>query len=766
MALGFFRRHQKMVIIVMVLLMGSFLIGPTAMNWVIGSGGPGELDRGTISNPAKVALTTDDTANARGDLDIFKAVLDVARRGSRNNMYLSNYVSTWQALIALNEQGDGDKTQPAYMLLVAEAQARGLEVSDPEVQSVLEGLNVTGQGLDTVLTAIISFVPGGTSGERVMDGIRRGLLVAKSIQLAVPMHPGSVADAREYFQEGRPISLGARFGNSQMPLPGERIRLQTARLEAEKYLPEFENQTPEPAALEAFFQQRQNVEPGQFPNTDSMGFGYRRPRRMEIQWLLVDREVIELATMPEPNAIARWIAENEDILFKEVPVEAPEQQGDAQEESTQENQDQPEQADEEEPKTVRKEMEQSEKEQRAIQALGPDLVKARLGAVVTGLQAALIDTEPDPENRYPELLEKLTSPAGSILDQKLNLSIYKVPLKTALDDIQKEIGVQIVFPVGKYANVTIDGDVLVSASKANGGTLGETLKQLGESLQVPLGPEAWHTFRLVPGAIFPKTDLVNMLPVRYGTTGLATVRELQSHPILLQAQSNRQSILGSLPREEEALERRLELEGRVMDLGPTGQADRLLWRLAKYVPSTAPDQLTEELRPRVIEDWRLAQAYQLALEKAKAAVSDVESMRSFAQENDLEITHTPLMTMAQAHDEFFPQLVGPETASEIDIDHPQFTQLWEEWIDLAPENPTLSYPPAGEEVKVVPVPAGLEVLLVRRLDYEPAVDSQFRRFLPQILNARYSQEVSSRALRSWLTYENIAQRTQYDPEGS
>jgi hypothetical protein len=774
MALGFFRRHQKMVIIVMVLLMGSFLIGPTAMRWVLGPSGPGEFGLGSVKVPVMRNLSSEDRNQADRDLAIFKAVSNVAGPAMQQwyvgqkpwPLYFRNYFRTMQMIGAVNGEGSATAGNSlfSYMLLVAEAQGRDLEVSDPEVNAVLAGLDVTGQGAEGVVSAIASHMQIPVSGEDIVGAIRRGLLISKCAELGVPLHPGSLADAREFYIEGGEIVAP---NGRRVPFGGrEKIRLEVVEVPASRFQSEVESLEPQPQQIEEYFEAHRNLEPDLYPNSDSMGVGYRTPRKMEISWLLVDRKIVERASVPDPNSISAWITQNEETLFKEVPVEqAPDEAAPAQEEAAEptEGEDPNDTEATEEPETRREPLSPREKDRRAIEALRPGVVDKRMRSIVTGLQEKLIDAEGQPEQRYKNVLEKLTRSAQDALDQKLNLSVYKVPLATALDDIQKQAGVQIVFPIGTFGDVTVSEDLLVSAPKANGGTLGETLEQLGREIKLELPQETWHTFSLLPGAVFPKTDIVNMMPVRYGSTGLLTQRQLAMHPMILSASSGRQGLLQTLPREsEEALKRRLGKEGPVMNVGPDDQASRLVWQLARYESATSPERLTDALKQEVVDDWRMAQAYRLALEKAKQAVSDAESMHAFASENELESTETPLLSRAEAYSEFFTDLVGLRDRSTMDLDHPQFLQFWQAVTRLRPEDPASYFSPKSRQAVVVGVPAARSVLLLRRLDYVPAVESEFQENAFSIIRSRYQSEIAQEAYRVWLTYENIVNRTGFD----
>jgi 23S rRNA maturation mini-RNase III len=572
------------------------------------------------------------------------------------------------------------------------------------------------------------------------------------MQMATPMHPSSVAEARELYMDMR-----------------ERFQFEAVAVPAKTFLDQVKDRQPTQEQLEEFFAARRDIEAGQYPNLDSMGFGYRKPDEIEIQYLLIDNRVIEMVSVPEEDALSRWIAENADSLYKDVPVRTDP------EEATEDDGDD---AENREPETERKPLTEQEKRARAIEALRPGLVDQRVQVIETRLQEDLIDVEAPPLEKYPAVQEALSRPAGDLLDRKLNLAIYDVELKTALADITRQTGVQIAFPVGRFGDVNVDEDVLVSAPSANGGTLGEVLAELGRSVTLDLGPEAWHRFELLPGAVFPKTEQLDMLPVRFGTTGLIPLKQLGDDPMLATAGSGQRDLADVLA-ESEDLSDRVGREGPVMDVRTNGEMSRMVWRVAQYVPAKAPQELTPELRERVLADWRTLQAYELALEKARSQVTDAESMEAFAREHELEIERTGMLAKLpstgagySAMMEFYRDVVGMENlfgTAGMDL---QLERMWNILRQLAPENPAQGYSPAGDEAVVVAMPATRRVLLARRVDYDPAVRSNFENRVAAMVQQRYAGSrgfggrrgtagLRQRAQQSWLMLENIEQRVGY-----
>jgi hypothetical protein len=142
------------------------------------------------------------------------------------------------------------------------------------------------------------------------------------------------------------------------------------------------------------------------------------------------------------------------------------------------------------------------------------------------------------------------------------------------------------------------------------------------------------------GAISPLETVANEmlkdgLPVVYRRTGPLSALELSEDPILGSAarMPNGPTLdqaafsVKELSTAERAALSVGEVYGSVMDVGGTN-AGKLVWRVSQALPSEVPDEklLTTDpaLRKRVRDDWRMMQAYQLALKAAQDSMAKAQ----------------------------------------------------------------------------------------------------------------------------------------------
>ncbi len=147
---------------------------------------------------------------------------------------------------------------PTFYLLKYEALQRGLAASDEEVQSILKN-NVPD-------------IPTDVSNQQVEDAIRDALTVRNLIEQA--------SDA---------IKITRPLRKWEISRIGQRLTLNVASFEASHYLPKVSQ--PTQAEIDAQFNKLRDTLPGQYGSDDSpLGFGYKMPTRVKVQYLGISQE--------------------------------------------------------------------------------------------------------------------------------------------------------------------------------------------------------------------------------------------------------------------------------------------------------------------------------------------------------------------------------------------------------------------------------------------------------------------------------------------
>jgi len=337
MALRFFYRRQKMVLIIMVALMVSFLIGFQGFEMLFGRGG----GRQTVGRAAWGKVRDIDVWTAQADLEVLGALA----------MFMGRYGPQFDEYYGLSElyAGSGKQAHLAYALLVGEAEHAGVRVSSGDIENFFPMWGFGADGGAKLLARL-------KEGDRDLDEKRLHGAVGRLLMI----HKNSLQGARP----GTPSAPELQYAYRDL---FEKVALSVARLRADDYLAEARQpgtltgaygaiETAIAAAqdaaapvylramsrrcllalagelaVQARFHRYRQVDPGSYASgakvSETFGFGYRYLLpRADIVYATVDPDVVERALGVEEaqdakakeglksQAKAKW-----DELAKQVP---------------------------------------------------------------------------------------------------------------------------------------------------------------------------------------------------------------------------------------------------------------------------------------------------------------------------------------------------------------------------------------------------------------------------------------------------------------
>jgi hypothetical protein len=350
-------------------------------------------------------------------------------------------------------------------------------------------------------------------------------------------------------------------------------------------------------------------------------------------------------------------------------------------------------------------------------------------------------------------------------------------------------------PIGQSGDTTISSamQVTIQAPKI---TLGEALAQLTQQLKVPA--LEWSISPEFEGVLF-SAGALDTFPMQAGHTGLLTRQAIRRNTLLGTAVST-----GEVPLEDLAFNNsqlgQVHGEWPTVGVGQRGQEvytqqppTVMLWRLAQVKQAYEPQSVeaVAGLRERVIHDVKLQRAFDLARQKAQAMVeaASAQGLEAVAKQADKTVQKTDLFSrlMMSTPQQDYAQLVqnlGQRTptrlyfemilAKPVDFEASQprgldlsSPALRQRAIDaafaLAPADPEPPYPPAPS-VGMAPLPATAGVLVMQRIDYTPAVESEYLKSRTMLL-ARLAQRRMWDSRHEYFSADSVIQRTGYVGEG-
>ena len=724
MAFAFFRRRQKLVLILMVLLMVAFLI-PTAIENL----GQGRSRRQVIgaAGGEKIRL---------GDLDRATVGIEILQEKLRLGQYVGQVHEAFPFEMFLRINA-GPDLRLAWTLLLHEAKQMGIRVTNREVDAFLTSINLTGENLQREVRLM-----GGVTERDLRSAVADLLMVNQAFELSRVGVTPPLAEIRSLYRD-----------------LNERIALGTVSFDAADRV----DKAPEPSEEDVFkqFQSHRGALPMGPNNKDPFGFGYRLPDRAQISWLLVEVDrVRDAVTVPEKMMLDYWRLHRGELKKKvPVPSSAP-----ASTQSTQ-----PTQPAEVEYRDVEIEK-YSEAKSQIREILQAQEAEARVSEII-GLLRTLIGKYGESSDPYLQAYEAITAGADKLLAKPAGKpALTRGPLERVLASLERSAGVRIQFPYGEHEKLSIQPDVVVDIGPVGDGvTVGQALENIRAALKLP--ELSWRACQTLEGVVFAVKP-VDLLPVSVGQTPLVSLEELSKQDVLGWASlgPDGRGTLAEVVSTAEVFPHpgRREIPPMVeagkdfaQVMYVTGErSGRLLWRLDEALPEQAPEGLTPEIRKQVIADLKLKAAFELAKEEAKkieAQITADKPLKDVAEQNKLKYDTTRPFSR-KMNMQYFGGRITWSYVPGVGID-PGFLAEAFKLVPPMPEGWSDPGPAA-----VVDLPRRRQVMLIQRIEYEPPLEMLFELQGMSEMVGMLSRDRDMEALYSWLSFKNIAQRVGWKAE--
>lgn len=657
MAFAFFRRRQKMVVVIMAALMVSFLVGMQGFQ-MLTARDPG---RAVIARTNSGEIRREDMAVAGADLAILRDY--VALHDSRYIQAAPGFEFFLRIHELDNPRGEASVLR-SWTLLLKEAEHAGIEADRQEAKEYLEtDLRIKDQAYELLLNRLRIGRHGFTE-KRLLLAVAHWLMIGRSFTAQLLGAPVMESEARLLFRD-----LTAQ------------VNLQVLKIPANDYVDKVGEPTDKQIA-EMFAEHRGN-RARYVTSKDSFGFGYYQPDRVRICYLEIDREAIGRVTEPDPKEVAAYYDEHRDEFFKEVPVARTQPVSS------------PATAPSSQPvKTRRAPLSYHEAKSEIIKALRKRAADRRIDGLIESIEKRAkelaADGKADPCRAIVEelaLSDQMKAETAAVLATKLPAAAVKsitgTPLDQAMKVLAEAAGMQaICYPWGAYENVEILQDVAVSLDK-EAMMLGEALdditgqvfprQQSGQAgaETKPAKPKAkpkaeppkleWALCRGIGDANIHNGDVLfciggntgaSLFPLRAGRTDLVSQAELATDPVLgscrTSAGGRADQDLARIAMMTPAAERDDRAAARVktgqfgppMYAGPGSQwHSRVLWQLTESSPAAEPEKLTPKLRDQVIKDWKIREAFKTKVkplaEKVRTEAEEL-GLPAAARDNGLD----------------------------------------------------------------------------------------------------------------------------------
>jgi hypothetical protein len=745
MAFGFFRRNQKMVMIIMAILMVSFLVGvqgidrilqPKAGNEVIGTTRYGEIKQS-------------DLGAAGNDLRILESMPMLAEPGYRQLMKQQQSATDPEMIFAVIRKSQNPPL--TFSLLLQEAQGRKTEVSDQEVNIALEQLGYPVE--DQAYKEFVARLRSNKSGneKQLRQAVKNWLAIYKTALSAVADIPPSDVELKITYKE-----------------LAEKLSLQVASISADD-LAKTSTLTSTPEQIDAQFKAFANVPAGS-NNINNPGFGYRLGNRVDIAYIYASQTV--LARVLEPNEstlMEYWRSNANDMVDVDQPAASmPTSAPAADAEIT----------------TARVrlgDLKQAQARKVIIKLLTPAVVARKMEELFKIVEGIEHDMGPgasaDPK-QYETIASRLRISADSTMNTPLKTPIQNVSLQQALAILTKDIqdaGVNvrlICFPMGKQGKITIDPSVIVSVeNKDQKATVGSALKQISAGLGLSI--DNWAGCQTMEDVLFPlppTQDDYDFFPVVARQTGLLDAAEFIADPILNNCYSTAtgtRGAIGEFAFQAEAFYP--QAKGAHMKIGQKGllmfvrgeHPGRLIWKLLDAKLPEQPREITPKISEQIVKDLKLQAAMTQALEKAQAmkAVADKAGLDKAAIADGIKLTDLDL-TRKNFNQQYGEFITSP-APTRLGIPY-QFAQAFiDAAFKLAPadvEPTTQGY--GKSDVIVMPLPALHKVMVIQRTGFTPAVQAEYVRIRPMLAEMAMNLRLST-SLKYWFDPASMYPRLEY-----
>jgi len=792
MALGFFRRQQKMIVIIMVALMVSFLVGMQGFQLMCGSGG-----RDTTAGDSRYGeISYGDIVRAQSDLDALGRYLRLAARS-----------------IEFDQVGRNNQDASlAYALLLQEARATGGGVTDTEINEYLAtlGLPVNSAGYRSLMAQLNRADSRATEGS-LRAALGRWLGVLRRYRACQVASPPSDIELRKLFRD-----LNETLTFRVLEVPAEKFTGSVREPTEQEIAQHFNSYR---TTRQGTYGQTQKRQRG---SAESFGIGYYQPARAAVAYLLIDHGVISRFARPTDRQVRNYYNANRAKLTKEVPVKPPTTQ----------------------PATGPAAETQPDAETRTVQMdldEDWDLLVERLSGPVAEektqffVQYVLdirdkLDTAGTDAKIYQKVYDSLIKPssAGELLSIKVPaakiLALRGKPLSKAIVALARAAGLTaICYPWDTEGEFTVSKDILIPDTlRADGPrTVDAVLDEITRLIfaAAPKSDEAipaqhpklkWTTCGGFEKVLFPLSESSGMtlLPIRVGQTPLSGADALGENKDIGGARISQR---GGQSLAAAALTANPLVHGPVMFIPGSGGTglNRVLWQVTESRPAHVPQKIEGQLRREVIDGWKLLEAYRTLAAKTaenlakKAAIIGLEAAAKSADMETSVIGPVPrkarfsaaemirrrylqeayqlLMSgrirsedmqrymaqmKAQADREamaYRPVAYAPSAVGTLDLKVPAASQRFlERAFTMVPkdiEKPVTPDPKAP--VIAIPMPTARAHFVIQRTAYSPAVISEFEEGGRAQLAREALAVIQWQARNAFFGYNSIVRRLNY-----
>ena len=764
MAFAFFRRRQKMVVVIMAVLMVSFLVGMQGFKMITDWLGQGEKDFATTKAGT---VTFEDWRAAERDIQLLSPYGLYGARQDANSILNTPFPGEIEFLTLRATSSDPSLL---YALLLKEAQAADIIVTDTDVANYfkLVGWPIGSPQHENWIAQMQTDVHLGSG--RLYSALKRWLKVHKSYIANMSNTPPSGPEILKTYRD-----------------LAEQIDLRIVELSAEDFVKDVAE--PDDSEIAEYFAKYKAKAPGTVTAPEDFGFGYSQPDRSRVQYLLLNRDVLLRVTRPSDDRVRKYFIANRAQFDLKVPIEP---------------------AAGDQPTTAPATFEYKKVPQSFAQAKSEIINKLQAGTIddkvkdVFARARALMEGFKSDDalvSPYEWVVTKMTHPADAHLNRKIEaIRIQAESLDLAMDILAEAAGLNaICYPYGKTADGELDPNVKVTLS-ATDITLGDALAKIGK--QIEWNDIEWTTCDGFDGVIFPSAA-TGLFPLAAGDSGLVDTYEMAADEIL-----SASFAANDQPLRKSAFPTKSGDDGPGLSLVQVGEAGSqmrvggpkggaLIWRLAAANAAHEPDELTDDIRTDVIRDIKLAKAMVLAARRGEAliAAAATDGLEAAAKAADLESTTTgrfARITLSEPHDmlmkllksgyydpaEVFVQILKtpPVVLNPSRVQGVEFATsdpnagLTEAFMakafslvpeEIEPDQGDDPYPDKPYAMTSVELPGSGTVLVLQREDYRPSVISIFQQGGRQMIAQRLSIAASSNDRRNWFNLEQAKTRLDF-----
>jgi len=744
MALGFFRRNQKIVIFIMVALMVAFLI-PTGASTLLQT----SPSRRVVGTTRLGKLRMGDLTSAQVEMEVLRMVGVGERMGQGFGPTDLEFL-----YIQTNRGEKQDERYLAYALLLKEAEAAGIIVTEADVDEFLTQMGwPKGPQYDQLISIIRARPEGWTEGllrSTVADWLR----ITRCHDDAQVNSPPSEPEIEHFYRDAF-----------------ETIAVRAVSLPAADFLKDAGE--PNDAQVRQQFDLYRTEYPDQATKVTDFGFGYRQPGRAALRYLLIRGEVVSRVVEPRPSEAYDYYNQNKAEFVKDVPVSRP-ASGPADANAASQ------------PAETRKvQMSFSQAKPRIMEHLRSELMRTRMDEMMDSLYADVrrrLAAGAAVNDVYQTVRDALVRPAEPMLAKSLgDLKLTDVTLEEAVRRLADAAGLRaICYPWGTHGKQTLLPTVKVSlAAGPRLQTLGEALRKISDDLKWP--QLVWRGCEGFPGVLFSvaaEGKGIDFFPVQVGAEAGMTRRQIEENDVL---GSTYASPAGPSPRGENSLANivftaaGLAGDSRQVALIRVGEQGspmyvfgdrpgRLLFILTAVYPAHVPTELDAALRRQVVDDWRIQRAFAAALaaaEKLRKAAGEV-GLEKVAKAQHREVIETK--PFPRRNPGTFQWSNVP--ALDLTAESPRLTAALRQYVvsrafELAPASAAAAAAQGPPAVEVVTVPVQRRVLVLERSDFQPLVRKQYeeggRAYTARILLTQRLQMLMAR----WFNVDEIKRRLDF-----